>query len=662
MFWIELYLIFQMSSWFVTHLRLNLPLGERNALIVLSGIGIKCLLLFIFITLGLERLIVFPVVLSIVVFILCYAWTKNRPIENEGLPFEKSNRYRLYKFSGFWVLVALLVLSITNAYFFPITGADAVWHHVKGMVYALSSVDFESNHIILQFRQYPPLIGLLYGWLISAGFERVAVFFPILYFCLLYIFYYRSYEHLKCQRIAGVATLILGTTPYLWWHSFLPFLDWTAGVFYAVGLLYWFLLIKNILEPTKSITLKGKRSLAVLSGLMFGLASWTRPEFVLYSAVPIFLLIVVIDSQKKFIDERNPIVIRFSIATLILPSLWFAVLLNFEGPLDTIFKQLIIGCALLWVGFGLALFRTVHFTPRNSVVIGVFAVGICLIGLFIFLPSEYSPWTKLAVRFFRLFAVQFFFAGTVFLFIFIFTEKLRQRPIVEKTLGTFLLLFLLVQFFIYAYSGLKWPTLSDYFDNTFVNPGNSINLSDTRGTIAIYPAFVFFIFCLPGVKKGVISGHIKRFLLTTVVINLIVILFVFEGPRVKFIFDNFDKSYEQLAEISGPPDLPNQFIKTYQVARELKKNVAMGQSLFLASGNRDGLFRSVMTQVLFSQNLVFVDDPNFRKYLEKDKPRPYVVIQNDGEDKLCGRVEAKALGETGFVVCKLDKFQLDLLK
>jgi hypothetical protein len=137
---------------------------------------------------------------------------------------------------------------------------------------------------------------------------------------------------------------------------------------------------------------------------------------------------------------------------------------------------------------------------------------------------------------------------------------------------------------------------------------------------------------------------------------------VFEGPRVKFIFDNFDKSYEQLAEISGPPDLPNQFIKTYQVARELKKNVAMGQSLFLASGNRDGLFRSVMTQVLFSQNLVFVDDPNFRKYLEKDKPRPYVVIQNDGEDKLCGRVEAKALGETGFVVCKLDKFQLDLLK
>uniref|UniRef100_UPI00262E5CC9 hypothetical protein n=1 Tax=uncultured Pseudoalteromonas sp. TaxID=114053 RepID=UPI00262E5CC9 len=97
-----------------------------------------------------------------------------------------------------------------------------------------------------------------------------------------------------------------------------------------------------------------------------------------------------------------------------------------------------------------------------------------------------------------------------------------------------LLLFMLVQFFIYAYSGLKWPTLLDHFENTFVHPGNSINLSDTRGTLAIYPAFVFFIFCLPGIKKGVTSGHVKRFLLTTIAINLILILVVFAGPRVKF--------------------------------------------------------------------------------------------------------------------------------
>ena len=64
MFWIEFYLIFQMSLWFVAYLGLNFPVGERNALIVLLGLGIKCFLLFIFITLGLERFIVSPVVFS----------------------------------------------------------------------------------------------------------------------------------------------------------------------------------------------------------------------------------------------------------------------------------------------------------------------------------------------------------------------------------------------------------------------------------------------------------------------------------------------------------------------------------------------------------------------------------------------------------------------
>ena len=235
MFWVELYLILQMSLWFVTHLGLDFSAGERNALVVLLGLGIKCILLFIFITLGLERFLVFPVVLSMVVFFLCFAWVKTRPKSFERSSFEQLNRKGFYEFSGFWILLILLILSLANACFFPITGADGVWHHIKGMVYGLPLVDFESKQIISQFRQYPPLIGLLYGWLISAGFERVTIIPPALYLCFLYIFYYRSYEHFKSSTIAGTATLILGTTPYLWWHSFLPFLDWTAGVFMLWG-------------------------------------------------------------------------------------------------------------------------------------------------------------------------------------------------------------------------------------------------------------------------------------------------------------------------------------------------------------------------------------------------------------------------------------------
>ena len=58
MFWIELYLILQISLWFVIHLGLDFSAGERNALVVLLGLGIKSILLFIFIILGLEQFLV----------------------------------------------------------------------------------------------------------------------------------------------------------------------------------------------------------------------------------------------------------------------------------------------------------------------------------------------------------------------------------------------------------------------------------------------------------------------------------------------------------------------------------------------------------------------------------------------------------------------------
>ena len=46
MFWIELYLIIQMSLWFIGRLGLNHPTGERGALVVLLGLGIKSFFLF----------------------------------------------------------------------------------------------------------------------------------------------------------------------------------------------------------------------------------------------------------------------------------------------------------------------------------------------------------------------------------------------------------------------------------------------------------------------------------------------------------------------------------------------------------------------------------------------------------------------------------------
>ena len=138
-----------------------------------------------------------------------------------------------------------------------------------------------------------------------------------------------------------------------------------------------------------------------------------------------------------------------------------------------------------------------------------------------------------------------------------------------------------------------------------------------------------------------------------VVINLIIILVVFAGPRIKFMVDNFNQSYEQLAETSGPPDLPNQFAKTYQVARLLREKLNRSQSLFLPSGDKEGFVRSVMTQMLFREKLIFTDDPNFWRDRDNESFRAYALGRSGSENKFCYGMKKEVLGDTEFVLCRL---------
>jgi len=49
----------------------------------------------------------------------------------------------------------------------------------------------------------------------------------------------------------------------------------------------------------------------------------------------------------------------------------------------------------------------------------------CLIGLIYVLPPDISLWNTLLIRVFRFFAVHIFFTGTIFLVLFVFSEKLK---------------------------------------------------------------------------------------------------------------------------------------------------------------------------------------------------------------------------------------------
>jgi len=365
-----------------------------------------------------------------------------------------------------------------------------------------------------------------------------------------------------------------------------------------------------------------------------------------------FLLVCAFDRKNKSIEGRKLTIGYFSITSLALPSIWFMVVLNFNEPLDAMFKQLILACLVLWIGVFLVLITRIRFTYRIAVGICFFVLLVCLIGLILVVPVNVSIFTTLIIRLFRLFSVHIFFIGTALLMVYLFYGRMRQLSVEEKIFGALPLIFITIQFMIYAYSGLKWPTLIDYINNTFYQPGNSINLSDTRGTIAFYPLLVFFVFCLPEFKKKFENNSIKKYLKTIVAINLAVILVVFAGPRIKFLIQHSNKSYEQISETSGPDDLPNHFSVSYKVANELKKKVERGRPLVVDMGTNDGLIRSVIIQVLFRHNLIFSDDIDFQKKI-KSIEGAYVVTFNNVENGLCTKTNTERLGNTGFVLCKV---------
>jgi hypothetical protein len=162
-------------------------------------------------------------------------------------------------------------------------------------------------------------------------------------------------------------------------------------------------------------------------------------------------------------------------------------------------------CAFLWIlalGLVWGRWKLSESSVRLALIFSV--VGFVLL-LFLFATGTVPVWKKLAISFYRTSVVHGFYLFTMSLAIFIFFEKFKTLSEQKKTLGFFLILFLCTHLAIFSYSTPKWPTLGEFVYATFIQPGNSVNLSDTRGMMSFYPIFIFFISSLPFVRRGIIN-------------------------------------------------------------------------------------------------------------------------------------------------------------
>ncbi len=481
--------------------RLNVidSLFEQMALSILIALGTKSLILFGLILLKIQPNIAIQTYISLGGLALTMLLQRNKFKQN---PLRQNTTL-----PGVWqktisitILATLFIVSAINSLFFPIYEADPLWNQVQAIRYFHEmSFDTAQFHTL-----YPPYINMLFTYFVSLDWERMRTIFPVYYLCLLVIFYHRVYANSRNQKLASVFTLLLGSTPYLWWHSVLPFLNLSTGTHFSLGLIYWFFCIRLLYAKENGVSTSACASFALLSGVFFGLASWTRLEFCFYGLFPFLTLVHALINQTKLNQtQKNKILLATSLPMLGFPSIWLITISSLY-PFDFNIQGIAIICAFMWILMVAFLFGIIKLQINRK----RFWVLVCcsLVLYFITLglegPKSISIGNSFILGIFRTIIPNIFYSFTLFTALLLFYNGYKSLTFPEKLLGGFLLFYIAINYAIYTITPPKWNNIAAYMEANLFHPGTTVNASPTREKIAFYPVLIFFISCLPLVKRS----------------------------------------------------------------------------------------------------------------------------------------------------------------
>ena len=483
----------------ITRLAVIHSIVERIAVSLTFVFALKSFEIFILIFFGLRPEIHLQLLFS--VLLLGFAGIICRKIPGPIQPVERARENIPWSreiLATVIILSLLIVLSLCNGYFFPITQTDGIWYHVKAMVY-FSEGDVRSDFNHLQHRFYSPFVPLVYAWLISLGWEKLKIIFPAFYACLLVIFYFRLRASSGNTKLSAIFTLLLGTTPYFWWHSVQSILNLAAGVYYSLGVLFWYFLIRQ----TKEGSADRAFSFALISGMFFGIAAWARLEFILYVAIPFLLLVFCLDRNSNLppVAQRR-VFWGFALCALIPPSLWFSTLWGMIGSDEKTILGLMAACASLWILIPAYLNGWTRMGDRTLMGFGFVLVAGFFALFILFGPMNLLPGTALMVGLFRTFAFHIFYSFTVLVVLFLFGGRLQELSSPQKYMGVLLIFYLCGHFVLYSYFHPEWNRFAQYLSAIWPHPGNGVNTADTREMLAFYPVLIFFISFLPKIRQA----------------------------------------------------------------------------------------------------------------------------------------------------------------
>lgn len=209
-------------------------------------------------------------------------WTFPRLLGGTKDPIEGARPMRVFLGVILGVFAVMMVgLAIGRSY--SSWDSMAIWS-IKGYGISLEETIFGGENWGEFGLNYPlntPLLIAAFDILSGDELPGSKAIFPMLFFCLILgCFTFLTQRKVKTQ-VAGLGASFLATTPFIFEHGTIGYANLPFGIFLALGVFHG---IQGFLE--------GERGRQTVSGIMFALAAWTRPEGVLVIPLVIVALFV----------------------------------------------------------------------------------------------------------------------------------------------------------------------------------------------------------------------------------------------------------------------------------------------------------------------------------------------------------------------------------
>ncbi len=193
-------------------------------------------------------------------------------------------KYSLSSWEKIIVILLFLIVSFTilQNLFWPITDWDALaLYDFRARVVAETG-NFLNGFDLGYFFQYPPYTSLLHTSLYVLGFNRVKIWYTLIYGSFLSIFYVLLRRHTS-RILSLLGTLLLAVNPLIFEHSIMAYTNLSYTVFFSLGILYLLEWMEN-----------NSWTELLLGSFLIGGSSWIR------ASEPFWLVGLIIICSKIF--------------------------------------------------------------------------------------------------------------------------------------------------------------------------------------------------------------------------------------------------------------------------------------------------------------------------------------------------------------------------